>query len=208
MIRKGKGWSVTRLQPGWDGKKFTLTELLLKAGHYTKHCIIHCMRLSHWFYVITASVLQMGKPRHGLKTACLRSDRLEVVPLEFVSTCGSSPGSFFIFFLSPQSEMTLTAYGRAHGKYNRTDRLWSRSAKGLGTKEDTGLKKIYRWRNASPTCPISFSDMMTSSTGCCYHGYRRWSSFFQGEQTMGRCAHEFSFTSCKIRIGTDFIVFL
>lgn len=140
----------------------------------------------------------------------LRSDRLEVVLLEFVSRCGSSPASFSLFSapLRKVKWMTLTAYGRAHGKYNRTDRLWSRSAKGLGTKEDTGLKKIYRWRYASPTCPVSFSDMMTSSTGCCYHGYRRWSSFFQGEQTMGRCAHEFSFTSCKMRIGTDFIVFL
>lgn len=31
------------------------------------------------------------------------------------------------------------------GKYNRVDRQGKRSAKGLGTKEGTGLKKIYRW---------------------------------------------------------------
>lgn len=48
----------------------------------------------------------------------------------------------------------------------RTDRLGNRSAKGLGTKEDTGLK-IRRWGYASPTYPVSFSEMMNTSTDSC-----------------------------------------
>lgn len=115
----------------------------------------------------------MGKPRHGLNSlpqiTQVRSGTAGIYIQVWLRL------RFFLFTLfSPKNEWQWQPKVEGIGKCNRVDRI----AKGQGTKENTGLKKMYRWGCSPSTHPASLSEMRYCSTGGRYHGYGRCFSFF------------------------------